>query len=69
MSTIALMELKEQLHALSRPERQEVLAFLKEMEAREWEPAEATVQPRVSFEEAMDYTFTNFDNALRKLAQ
>lgn len=60
-------ELREAYRTIPRPRRREMLQALQELEAEE---AQSTPKPAVrSFEEAMDYTFTNFDNALRKLAQ
>ena len=65
MSTI---ELKEKLRVLPRAERREMMIVLQELEAVE-EAAPAVVSGKRSFDEAMDYTFQNFDNALQKLAQ
>lgn len=60
-------ELRESYRAIPPARRREMLLALQELEAEE---AEEGGKPRVrSFEEAMDYTFTNFDSALKKLAQ
>lgn len=45
-----------------------MMSVLQDLEISESEPADPVLKPR-SFDEAMNYTFTNFDNALRKLAQ
>ena len=65
MSTI---ELREKLRVMPRAERQEMLTILQDLEAAE-QAASPAVSGTRSFEEAMEYTFGNFDTALRKLAQ
>ena len=66
---MSMIDLKEKLRVLPRSERREMMIVLQELEAVE-AAAPVSVHPaRRSFEEAMDYTFRNFDNALRKLAQ
>jgi hypothetical protein len=60
-------ELREAYRTIPPARRREMLQVLQELEAEE---TRGSVKPDVrSFDEAMDYTFTNFDNALKKLAQ
>lgn len=63
MSTI---ELREKLRLLSREERQEMLAVLKELEAVEENAAPA---PLVPLEEAKAFLYKNCDHLLQRLAQ
>jgi hypothetical protein len=67
-TAMSTTELKEKLRVLPRAERREMMEVLMELEAAETE-APVLVPAKRSFEEAMAYTFQNFDNALQKLAQ
>jgi hypothetical protein len=67
MSTI---ELREKLSVLPQAERREMLLILKELEDKDLSISARLAVPETrSFEDALNYTFQNFDNALRKLAQ
>jgi hypothetical protein len=65
---MSTFELREKLRVLTSAERREMMVVLKELEEAE-APEPAAKDAKRSFEAAMDYTFQNFDNALRKLAQ